>query len=64
MTWEYRTLKLPAQGGFLGGKFDEKALESAMNELGREGWELAAAFSTTMGNGQTRDIVLLFKRPE
>ena len=64
MQWEYRTVKLSAMGGFLGGKFDETKLDDAMNRLGAEGWELAAALDTNQGYGATRDIVVLFKRPK
>jgi hypothetical protein len=62
MKWEYRQLRI-ATGGFLGGKYDEATLDAAMNRLGREGWELVVAFDTNQSGGQTRDIVLLFKRP-
>ena len=62
MKWEYKTIKLGAHGGFLGGKFDEKELDTYINELGRDGWELATAFDTNMAQGQTRDIVAIFKR--
>jgi len=34
-----------------------------MKELGREGWELAAALPTTESYGRTRDVVVIFKRP-
>jgi hypothetical protein len=60
--WEYRTLRL-ATGGFLGGKLDEDAFDGKLNELGQQGWELVAAFDTSQGSGQTRDVVAVFKRP-
>ena len=62
MKWEYKTLKLKAKG-FMGGKVDEEQLDAMMNELGRNGWELTAAFDTNEGYGNTRDVVVLFKRP-
>ena len=62
MTWEYKTLKLPASGGFLGGKFDETALDAKLNEMGEQRWELVAAFTTNQGYGQSRDLVTIFKR--
>lgn len=61
--WQYKTLKLHAEGWFAGGKVDERLLEAEMNRLGAEGWELATAFDTNMHHGQTRDVVALFKRP-
>jgi hypothetical protein len=33
-----------------------------MNELGAQGWELAAAFDTDVAGGGTRDVIILFKR--
>ena len=62
MKWEYRTVKTPASGGFLGGKFDNTAFVMRLNELGEEGWELVAATSTNQGYGQSRDLVAIFKR--
>jgi len=62
MKWEYKTIKL-ATTGFTGGKLDETKLEHLMNELGSQGWELASAFDTNQGSGETRDVVVIFKRP-
>jgi Domain of unknown function (DUF4177) len=62
MKWEYKTIKVPARGGFLGGKFNELNLDARLNELGEQRWELVAAFSTHKGYGQSRDIVAIFKR--
>ena len=62
MSWEYRTVKFPATGGFLGGKFDEATLSARLNELGEQKWELVAAFATHQGYGWSRDIVTIFKR--
>lgn len=63
MKWEYRTIKL-ATTGFAGGKLDELKLDALMNQLGAEGWELAAALDTSQGYGATRDVVCVFKRPK
>jgi hypothetical protein len=61
MKWEYKTIKLAATG-FLGGKIDEAKLDALMNDLGSQGWDLAAAFDTNTTDGQTRDVVVIFKR--
>ena len=63
MKWEYKTIKLAATG-FLGGKVDEVKLDSIMNDVGLQGWELAAAFDTDISGGGTRDVVVIFKRPK
>ena len=62
MRWQYKTIKL-ATSGFLGGKFDEQKLDSFMNELGQQGWELVTGFDTNKAYGETRDVVVVFKRP-
>lgn len=62
MRWEYRTVKL-ATSGFLGGKFDENQLDAYMNQLGSQGWELVTGFDTNKSYGETRDVVVIFRRP-
>ncbi len=61
MKWEYKTIKLKTRG-FWGGNFDESELDDMMNEFGLEGWELVAGFDTTKTYGETRDVVIIFKR--
>jgi hypothetical protein len=34
-----------------------------MNELGSQGWELVTGFDTNKSYGETRDVVVIFKRP-
>ena len=59
--WEYKTVKLQTSG-FLGGKVDEQELQSTLNDLGFEGWELVSSFDTSMSQGSSREVVLIFKR--
>ena len=61
MNWEYKTIKLGATG-LIGGKIDEIKLDCMMNELGAQGWELVAGFDTNKGYGETRDVIIIFKR--
>ncbi len=61
MKWEYKTIILPVKG-FFGGKFDEDKLQETMNDLGLQGWELAAAVTTNQMQGQARSLAI-FKRP-
>ncbi|HML74900.1 MAG TPA: DUF4177 domain-containing protein [Anaerohalosphaeraceae bacterium] len=63
MIWEYKTIKLAATG-WVGGKIDELRLDQMMNDLGQQGWELAAALDTNETSGNTKDIVVIFKRPK
>lgn len=60
-TWEYKTIKL-ATKGFVGGKLNIEELDSEMNRLGSEGWELVNALDTNMIDGTTRDVVCIFKK--
>jgi hypothetical protein len=62
MRWEYKTVKIKARG-FLGFKIDEDQLDTMMNDLGREGWELASAFGPSAAYGQTTNVMMIFKRP-
>ena len=64
MKWEYKTIKLPTEGLWSAGALDESALDAAMNEIGDDGWELVSAFSTNKGFGESRDVVVMFKRPK
>ncbi|MFI2859054.1 DUF4177 domain-containing protein [Paenibacillus sp. JSM ZJ436] len=59
--WEYKTVKY-ATKGFLGGKVDEEDLSELFNGLGYEGWELVSCFDTSISQGQSRDIIAIFKR--
>ncbi len=63
MIWEYKTIKFAATGFWVGGKIDELRLDQMMNDLGQQGWELAAALDTNEASGNTKDIVVIFKRP-
>lgn len=62
MKWEYKTIKLAATGFWIGGKIDEAKLDHMMNDLGSQGWELVSAFDTNEAYGNTRDVVVIFKR--
>ena len=61
--WEYKTVMIKATGWFSGGKVDANVLDERLNALGQDGWELASGFDTNQFYGETRDVVLIFKRP-
>jgi hypothetical protein len=63
MVWEYKTIKLATTGFWSGPKVDDEKLDLLMNELGQQGWELAAALDTNQPHGTTKDVVVIFKRP-
>lgn len=59
--WEYKTIKFKT-GGFLGGKIDTEELDYELNTYGSEGWELVSSFDTSKNQGESRDIIVIFKR--
>ena len=61
MNWEYKTLRLDVMG-FMSPKVDTATIDAALNECGRDGWELISAFDTNFGHGQSCHIVVIFKR--
>lgn len=60
--WEYQTLKVEP-GGWLGGKVDTDDLRDRLNRLGLEGWEMVSAFDTAFGQGGSREVIVVLKRP-
>ena len=62
MQWEYKTIKLGTEG-FMSREFDEKRLEEFMNGLGGDGWELVVGLDTNWLWGETKDVLVIFKRP-
>lgn len=63
--WEYKTIRLELSKGtwLAGGRIDEGQLNSMLNELGSQGWELVVALDTNFFGGQTRDSFVVLKRP-
>ncbi len=60
MRWEYKTVRLKAKG-FIKYKIDEAQLDTMMNELGRDGWELVSALGSNF-QGNIREVTAIFKR--
>ncbi|WP_027091437.1 DUF4177 domain-containing protein [Cohnella thermotolerans] len=59
--WEYKTITYKT-GGWLGGKVDAEDFEAGLNAYGAEGWELVTCFDTSIAQGQSRDVIAVFKR--
>lgn len=59
--WEYQTVKYTL-GGFLTNKMDAKEFDDMLNRAGGEGWELVSCFDTSMYQGETKNILAVFKR--
>lgn len=59
--WEYKVIEFKATG-FIGGLIDLKVIQHELNKLGKKGWELSSAYTTT-GTTSTRKVVYNLKRP-
>lgn len=49
--------------GFLGPKLDLDEVAGALNEQGRDGWELVSSCDLNYRRGASSDVLLIFKRP-
>ncbi|WP_396612393.1 DUF4177 domain-containing protein [Haloferax sp. S1W] len=59
--WEYKIVRT-SDGGLFSG--DTAPMESAMNSLGGDGWELVDTISDSRGGGAgSGQTALVFKRP-
>jgi hypothetical protein len=62
--WAYATVMFEPGGNWSGGgKLDSDAFNAKLNEYGAEGWELVSVFDTNRGEGATRNVFAVFKRP-
>ncbi|MCD8538572.1 MAG: DUF4177 domain-containing protein [Leadbetterella sp.] len=59
--YEYKIFKTKPEG-FWGTKVESEKLETEINKLGSEGWELVSTMDTNAGYGATQEIILFFKR--
>lgn len=59
--WEYNTIKYKT-GGFMGGKVDTEEFGQLLNEHGLNGWELVSCFDTSISQGGSKDVIVVFKR--
>lgn len=60
--WEYCTVKFEPHG-WLGGKTDTPQLQECLNELGSTGWEVTGVIETNTKQAETREAIILLKRP-
>jgi hypothetical protein len=65
--WQYKWVEVTAEWSLLGGHEgggDPIQVEGALDEFGRQGWELVSAFDkgVAQGQGGTR-VLAVFKRP-
>lgn len=60
--WEYMVLDVGVSG-WLGPTVDGDALTSKLNELGADGWEVIGLTGMAIGEGRTKDLIVILKRP-
>jgi hypothetical protein len=60
--WEYLLYKTKPEG-WLHDSVHEDSIEQVLNNLGQQGWEVTSTLETNVGDGRTKDIVFLLKRP-
>lgn len=61
--WEYMTLDVSVAGFWLGPNLDGDALTAKLNELGAQGWEAVGLTGMSIGQGRTKDLIVILKRP-
>jgi len=59
--WEYRTLTIENRAAE-GGSFDVDWIDTVLNALGREGWELVLSLDPSSATRAPHEIVMVFKR--
>ncbi|HYW07098.1 MAG TPA: DUF4177 domain-containing protein [Longimicrobium sp.] len=62
MRWEYKAIRMN-NSGWLGPSLDVQVLADALNEKGREGWELVSTIDLNAGHASGTAVVAMFKRP-
>ena len=60
--YEYQTFIYTTKGFLSGGKVDGDTFNEALNNLGRDGWDLIKVVDTNHGTGTTESLVCIFKR--
>lgn len=59
--FEYKVIEFKP-GGFWGTKLDAVDIETQLNKMGEEGWELLNSLDTNEYNGATKKLLFIFKR--
>ena len=56
--FEYKTLSVPTKG-WMKYKQDIEALEQMLNELGKQGWEIAVSISNVYEGGHMGNVIVM-----
>ncbi|MDP2425672.1 MAG: DUF4177 domain-containing protein [bacterium] len=60
--WEYITIQFKSVPSFSGGKFDSVEMETELNRLGSEGYELISIVASNKAFGETGYLIAFLKR--
>lgn len=61
--WEYMVLDVGVSGFWTGPDLDGDALTAKLNDLGAAGWEAIGLTGMNLGQGRTKDLIVVLKRP-
>ncbi|MBR4503139.1 MAG: DUF4177 domain-containing protein [Clostridia bacterium] len=59
--FEYKVVTFDTKG-FWGGNVEVRQIETQLNQLGIDGWEMVSCTSTNQSYGASKSIVCIFKR--
>ena len=59
---EYKALKVKRDSQWFKVNFDSDKMETELNCLGAEGWDLVSCVDINVGYGTSQEIVFLFKK--
>ncbi len=59
--FEYKVIAYDTTG-FFGGNVNTGELESRLDQLGNDGWEMVSSASTNQSYGSSKSLVFIFKR--
>ncbi len=59
--FEYKVVTFDTTG-FFGGNVETRQVETQLNLLGNDGWEMISSTSTNQSYGASKSIVCIFKR--
>ena len=61
--FEYATVIFDTTAFLVGSKLNHERFHARLNEYGREGWELVNVFDLNRHQGETFEVIAVFKRP-
>ena len=60
--WEYKTIQVPFSKGWGTPQLDRDGVDTILNHLGQDGWEVVSALTTNQENGRSGEVIILLKR--